>query len=138
MIIPNEKGSKFCFLLFIACNILGQKHEHVNGRVFELLPNDSLSPLPGVNVYYLNSNTGTTTDENGYFELEQDNFNETLIFSFIGFAPDTLNFKHEEEVNVVMSDGKLLDDLIVEFKKGSYTFSKIDPRHANIMGTKMS
>ena len=32
--------------------------------VFKLLPNDSLSPLPGVNVYYLNSNTGTTTDEN--------------------------------------------------------------------------
>ena len=33
-----------------------------------------------------------------------------------------------------MSEGKILKDLIVEFKKGSYTFSKMDPRNAHLIG----
>ena len=33
-----------------------------------------------------------------------------------------------------MSEEKILEDLVVEFKKGSYTFSKMDPRNAHIIG----
>ena len=46
-----------------------EKNKKITGYVFELLPNDSLSPLVGVNVYYLNDNQGTSTNENGYFDL---------------------------------------------------------------------
>ena len=132
-----RKAISLFSLLFFAFNFFAQEHhdsDKINGHVFELLANDSLSPLPGVNVYYLNSTSGTSTDKNGYFELEHDHSNHTLIFSFIGYSPDTLHLKHDEEINVVMSDGKLLEDLVVEYKKGAYTFSKIDPRHAHIIG----
>ena len=111
-----------------------EKNKKITGHVFELLPNDSLSPLVGVNVYYLNDNQGTSTNENGYFELAKEKAKDRIIFSFIGYNPDTLDLNKQKEINVVMKEGRLLDDMIVEFKKGAYTFSKIDPRNAIIIG----
>ena len=110
-------------LIFISKFVLAQNNKEViNGHVFALITKDSITPLPGVNVFYLNSNNGTITDEKGFFELENDQQNTTLIFSFIGFKSDTLNLNKDKEINVVMSEGKLLEDVIVEYKKGAYTF----------------
>ena len=42
----------FLLLFSISFFVEAQEHEeHVSGHVFELLDNDSLSPLPGVNVF---------------------------------------------------------------------------------------
>ena len=32
-----------------------------------------------------------------------------------------------------MGEGKILEDVLVEYVKGAYSFSKIDPRHAHII-----
>ena len=111
-----------------------ENNPKIKGLVFEISDNESLKPLPGVNVFYINSNNGAVTNENGFFELKEVNFTDTLIFSFIGYESDTLIIKKGEEIKLVMSDGKLLEDVLVEYKKGSYSFSKIDPRHAHIIG----
>ena len=108
--------------------------EPLSGHVFELTNNDSLFPLPGVNVYYLGTNSGTSTDASGFFSIPYLLDNQTLIFSYTGYQTDTLKLRQNQEINVVMSEGKILSDLIVEFKKGSYTFSKMDPRNAHIIG----
>ena len=108
--------------------------EPLSGHVFELTNNDSLFPLPGVNVYYLGANSGTSTDASGFFSIPYLLDNQTLIFSYTGYQTDTLKLRQNQEINVVMSEGKILSDLIVEFKKGSYTFSKMDPRNAHIIG----
>ena len=47
----------------------GDEGNNYTGRVFELLNNDSLLPLPGVNVYYLGSNDGTVTNLDGIFHI---------------------------------------------------------------------
>ena len=122
------------FLGLLNAHSQSEKNKKITGRVFELLSNDSLSPLVGVNVYYLNSTKGTSTNEEGYFELSKEKTKEKLIFSFIGYNPDTLELNKQKKINVVMKEGKLLEDLIVEIKKGAYTFSKIDPRNAIIIG----
>ena len=111
-----------------------ENSDKINGFVFEISENETLEPLPGVNVFYINSINGAVSNENGFFELEELNFTDTLIFSFIGYESDTLIVKRGEEIKVVMIDGKLLDDVLVEYKKGSYSFLKIDPRHAHIIG----
>ncbi|MDG2344113.1 MAG: carboxypeptidase-like regulatory domain-containing protein [Flavobacteriales bacterium] len=120
----------FCFLgAFTQEN----KEEKLFGHVFEI-ENDSLSPLPGVHVYYLGTTKGAITDEKGVFNLDYDHSNNVLVFSFIGYQPDTLTIELDQEINVVMGEGKILKDFEVEFKKGAYSFSKIDPRHAHIIG----
>ena len=111
-----------------------KREDAYTGYVFELINNDSLSPLTGVNVYYPSSSSGTITNSDGFFNIAKNSNYKTLIFSYTGYQTDTLEINNKKEINIVMSEGKILKDLIVEFKKGSYTFSKMDPRNAQIIG----
>ena len=88
----------------------------------------------GVNVFYSGTTNGTTSNSAGYFELEHDPSNHMLVFSFVGYQTDSIHVHDDEELNIVLSEGKILEDVVVEFKKGSYTFSRIDPRHAHTIG----
>ena len=108
--------------------------QYITGIVFEIVNQDSLSPLPGVNVRFSLSTYGTASDKNGYFKLPYYPSDQQLIFSYTGYQTDTLEIKNNKVLKVVMSEGKILEDLVVEFKKGSYSFSKIDPRNAHIIG----
>jgi hypothetical protein len=123
------------FIVYLFCFVgaFTQEKEVLTGHVFEI-ENDSLSPLPGVHVYYLGTKKGSTTNEKGLFSLNHDHSNHQLVFSFIGYEPDTLTIEHNQEINVVMGEGKILKDFEIEFRRGSYSFSKIDPRHAHIIG----
>ena len=77
--------------------------------------------------------TGVITDINGFFQLEHDHSNHQLVFRFVGYQPDTLDIRHDEEINVIMGEGKILDGFVVEYNKGDYTFSKLDPLDAHII-----
>ena len=129
---------RFILSLFLVLHIITlhaqENHQPISGHVFELIGNDSVVPLVGVNVFYSGTTDGTTTNSAGYFELEHDQSNHMLVFSFVGYQSDTLHIHDDEELNVVLSEGKILEDVVVEFKKGSYTFSRIDPRHAHLIG----
>ena len=128
--------SLLAFILFINIGVSQkkQKQDYISGHVFELNNNESLSPLTGVNVSYSGTYSGTVTDTSGFFRIPFQEDNYILIFSYVGYNTDTLKIKSNQEINIVMSEGKILEDLIVEFKKGSYTFSKMDPRNAHITG----
>ena len=105
----------------------------IEGHVFELVSEDSISPLPGVNVLFQGSTNGTTTNSEGYFKLINTQEYSNLIFSFTGFESDTVDVQTNKEVNVILSEGKILDEFEVLFEKGSYSFSKFDPRDAQII-----
>lgn len=128
--------SFIAFILFTSIGVSQKnlKQDYLSGHVYELSNNKSLSPLTGVNVSYSGTNSGTVTDTSGFFSIPFVKNNYILIFSYVGYNTDTLKIKSNQEINVVMSEGKILEDLIVEFKKGSYSFSKLDPRNAHIIG----
>jgi outer membrane receptor protein involved in Fe transport len=52
--------------------------------------NEDGTPLKDVNISILESNKGTTTNEDGYFELNLVKGNYDLYISFIGYKPQTL------------------------------------------------
>ena len=109
----------FILLINIGISQKNLKQDHLSGHVFELNNNQLLSPLTGVNISYLGTSSGTTTDTIGFFSIPYQVENDVLIFSYIGYKTDTLKIKSNQEINVVMSEGKILEDLIVEFKKGT-------------------
>ena len=124
----------FILLVNIGVSQKNLKQGYLSGHVFELDNNESLTPLTGVNVFYSGTKSGTVTDTSGFFSIPFVENNYILIFSYVGYNTDTFKIKPNQEINVVMSEGKILEDLIVEFKKGSYTFSKMDPKNAHIIG----
>ncbi|MEC7955007.1 MAG: TonB-dependent receptor, partial [Bacteroidota bacterium] len=128
---------RFIVSIFLVLHVITlnaqENHQPISGHVFELIGNDSIAPLVGVNVFYLGTTNGTTSNSAGYFELEHDPSNHMLVFSFVGYQSDTLHIQDDDELNIVLSEGKILEDVVVEFKKGSYSFSRMDPRHAHII-----
>jgi TonB-linked SusC/RagA family outer membrane protein len=62
---------------------------------------DGLS-LPGANVIVSGTYNGTATDFDGRFTLNKVDVNATLIFSYAGFASQTISVNGQETINVVL------------------------------------
>ena len=99
-----------CFLfvilyLFSASSFAGENvqvpTQNIRGRV---LDEDTMQPLPGANILITSSTPpkGTTTDENGYYEIQDVKVGRvSLEFSFIGYHTRLIK-------NVTLNSGKEL------------------------------
>ncbi len=56
---------------------------------------------------------GTITDVDGMFKLAVPANAETLIFSYTGYESQNVVLGASNEINVIMSEGKLLDEIVV-------------------------
>lgn len=106
------------FLLFAAISVYSYSQAHgfvkdANGRI-----------IPGAHVRWLGSNAGTVTDETGHFHISSDGENNTLVFSSVGFASDTVNISKintSDHLNVVLKDNVELSELTVtQRRSGKY------------------
>lgn len=61
-------------------------------------------PLPGVTVQVKDSPAGTTTDLNGYYQLETAEPNVSLVFSFVGLRTAERSVGEQDDLNVVLAD----------------------------------
>lgn len=70
--------------------------------------------LPGVSVILKGSSQGTTTDNNGGFELSIPTTNAVLVFSFVGYVSQEVTVGSRSVVDVTLSpDTKSLNELVV-------------------------
>ncbi len=122
---------KYIILLFIAILILPelQAQNNVSGRVTEMDKNQNEKPLPFVNVYWSGTSHGTVTDENGEFSITRHgDAGHALVFSFVGFAPDTVFVESSKnEVNLLMTVGDQIDEVTVAKRMGGSYISKLKP-----------
>ena len=84
--------------------------------------------LPGVTILVKGTTTGITTDPNGYYEFTVPANAETLVFSFIGFAPQEILIASKTVINVALElSATTLDEVVVvaygTTTKKSYTGS---------------
>ncbi len=71
------------------------------------------APLPGANVLVEGTTTGTQSDFDGNYTIEAD-ANATLIFSYIGFASQSVAVNGQTTVNVSMvEDASRLSEVVV-------------------------
>ncbi|MFK7932797.1 MAG: DUF5686 family protein [Saprospiraceae bacterium] len=76
----------FVLLLLSGSNALAQKMTTVKGTVIDAKTNE---PLPFVNVAFVGSNVGTTTDFDGKFLIETQYPTDSLQATYIGYQPQT-------------------------------------------------
>ena len=50
----------------------------------------------GANVYWLNTNIGTTTDEKGWFTIPYKEEYKKLVISYVGYKTDTISINGTE------------------------------------------
>ncbi|MEQ9099890.1 MAG: TonB-dependent receptor [Imperialibacter sp.] len=85
-----------------------------NSTVSGLVSEANGQGIPGVNVIVKGTSRGTTTDANGAYSLALENANETLVFSFIGYATQEVVVGARSTVDVVLElDLKTLNEVVV-------------------------
>ncbi|MDA3941972.1 MAG: TonB-dependent receptor [Bacteroidetes bacterium] len=71
-------------------------------------------PLPGVNIYWSGTQTGTISDAEGKYKIKRPPHAHMLVFSFIGYANDTIHAPHDGNYyDHLMSGSKTLDEVEV-------------------------
>lgn len=75
-----------------------QQNVSVNGRVVD----SSGAPLPGVTIVVKGTTTGTVTDADGNYVLNDVPGNATLVYSFVGMEPQEIQLEGKTKVDVKM------------------------------------
>lgn len=114
---PSVTGRKIgnlfiAFLLLLwHSTVLAQQTNTVSGKVTD----EKGEPLPGVSVKISAAPGGTTTDENGNFQLHVPE-NASLVFSYIGYVAQTIAVNKEKKliIKMLVDDmGTNLDEVVV-------------------------
>lgn len=70
-------------------------------------------PMPGVNIRVKGANIGTSTNAEGYFELDVPTLQDTLIFSFVGYKQLEIPINSRTQIDVEMDMESLSEDFVV-------------------------
>ncbi len=129
-----KKMKTCCFCLFLLVgnilNLNGQKASHVqiSGHVYELDESGKAFPLVGVNLYWLGTQKGTSSNKDGMFTIQLIKGADSLVFSYVGFHNDTVLVSGRQQLKVEMKSNLLLDEVSVVSRQKSTQISMLDPR----------
>jgi outer membrane receptor for ferrienterochelin and colicins len=124
--------SKITINLIIFMLVMTSNGQQISGRVFEQHKKQKML-LPGVNIYWEGTQSGTVSDENGRFRIEKPTDNSiALISSFIGYVNDTLQITSiENELEIILEKALELEEVIVTGRHRSSFVSQISPLHVH-------
>lgn len=87
------------------------QNKQVSGQVTS---KSDATGLPGVNVVVQGTSRGTTTDVDGNYTIQLAPSENTLVYSFVGFAPQTVTVGDQTTINIVLEeDATSLDEVVV-------------------------
>jgi len=82
----------------------------VTGRVTD----ENGESLPGVSIIIKNTSSGTITDADGKFEIEVNDNQTILVFSFVGYISQEVTAGNSNQLNIkLVSDEKSLNEVVV-------------------------
>ncbi|MCB0645981.1 MAG: SusC/RagA family TonB-linked outer membrane protein [Saprospiraceae bacterium] len=70
-------------------------------------------PLIGANVLVAGSTVGTVTDLDGNFSIDVPSNINSLVVSYVGFTEKIVDITGQTSVNITLSEGQLLDEVVV-------------------------
>jgi len=124
-------------LLLLLCSIVTSAQE-IRGTVYEVNLENNKITLPGANVYWLGTQDGVATDENGKFVLKKNSNTNKLCISYIGFVPDTIMIQEEEEeIEILLAMNRTLKTLVITNESNGF-LSRMEPINTfNITGAEL-
>lgn len=123
----------FSLLLWCAQTAFTQQ---IKGMVLEQDETGKLSPIEGVNVYWLGTTLGTSTDSLGFFSIEVASESRRLVFSYVGYKADTLYARLSESLQVVLKQTKELSEVNIVYRAKATEISSLDVQKIQIMSEK--
>ena len=102
---------KLSLLLFVLLGLatMGLAQKTVTGSVKD----SKGEPLIGANVVVQGTNVGTVTDIDGMFSIAVPQGMKKLVISYIGFSDQEIDVTDQNQVEVTLTEGQLLDEVVV-------------------------
>ena len=88
--------------------------EKIEGMVMEANAQNKHIGLQGASVYWMNSQIGTITKEDGTFAIPFSKEYDKLIISYVGFESDTLTINKPKMVHHWLQPSNALDEVVVK------------------------
>ncbi|NQV51910.1 MAG: TonB-dependent receptor [Flavobacteriales bacterium] len=112
--------------LLILFGSLGFAQKNISGVVIEETKAGKFRPIPFANVYWLGTQSGTSTDTTGYFELPMNPDTRRLIFSYVGYSSDTVKVEQPDKLTIILKHEQVLDAVEVVYREKSTEISYMD------------
>lgn len=98
--------------------------QNISGTVM----NDKGEPLIGASLYWLETTIGTSTNNQGEFQISSDEIsNKKLIASYVGYTPDTIEIVNQTFVEFKLSDSETLGEVVVQGQQDGVIISSLNP-----------
>ncbi|MBD0851663.1 TonB-dependent receptor [Maribacter arenosus] len=105
---------KYKILLYISLlPLISISQEKVEGMVMQADSTDERQGLAGASVYWMDSQLGTITKEDGTFTIPFSEKYDQLIISYVGFESDTLTIRAPQKVLHRLQPSNTLDEVVV-------------------------
>ena len=105
---------KKIILLILICIVSGQTFAQSRLITGQVSGFEDGVPMPGVTVIVVGTTKGTATDLDGKFSINISAGDKELVFSFIGYVPQTIKVGGKSQLKVVLEqDKQKLDEVVV-------------------------
>ena len=121
--------------LILSINLFSQS---LKGNIYELDESGTKIPLIGTNVFWEDTQIGTTTDENGFFELKKINSDHLhLVVSYIGYEQVDLEIPIDQDtIEIILSINRELEEVVITGTSLSKFIDQLDAKQTEIITSK--
>ncbi|TMM59497.1 TonB-dependent receptor [Maribacter algarum] len=119
----------YIYIILGVLPALSLAQDKVEGMVMEGNTENKHIGLPGANVYWMNSQIGTITNDEGLFSIPFSKEYNKLIISYVGFQSDTLTINEPKMVHHTLKPSNELDEVVVEKKRDAVQKAYFSPQN---------
>ena len=100
----------------------------LKGHVMSADEDGGMTALPGANIVWLNTTTGTTTNEDGSFILEKTDPSQIQFkVTYVGFETDTITVGDKTSFHIMLDPVKELTQVIIEGESSASSINTVNP-----------
>ena len=97
-----------------------------SGVIHEQSKEGNKTPIIGATVYWKGTTIGTTSDDQGYFNLPKIDETTELVVSYVGYPSDTIDMIDQQMVDIVLKSNFILDEVSITHRRKSTQISFVN------------
>lgn len=113
-------------VLLTPLTVFGQDKQLIlKGQILDA--DNSVEPLTGANLFWLNTEIGAVSDVEGNFEIPFHGQSKMLVASFIGYSSDTIQVTDDAFLMIYLRAGTTLENVEIVHRRKATEFSFLNP-----------
>ena len=126
---------KKLIIILILIPFIVSSQDKINGMVMESFGASTL-PIPGANVIWEGTTTGSATDIDGNFTLKYDPSYSKLVVSYVGYKTRIIEINNPNEfIHIFLDPSDQLDEVTLNARKRSSSISYIESQNITMISS---